>query len=128
MAINKTDAGTFAVDFRDQHKRRIQRTFDTHKQAADFEKDALAQVAKREYVKPSVKTVCEVAEEWYKRKADASYRRASLIDWNNHVENYIKPQLGDCKLCDIDIEKIEKASTDGPSGFHQRWSTKCSRP
>ena len=63
-------------------------------------------------MKPSNKTVREVAEEWYKRKADASYRRASLVDWKNHVENYIKPQLGDCKLCDIDIEKIEKASTE----------------
>jgi hypothetical protein len=38
MAINKTAAGTFAVDFRDQHKRRIQRTFDTHKQAADLKR------------------------------------------------------------------------------------------
>jgi integrase len=112
MAINKTVAGTFAVDFRDQHKRRILRTFDTHKQAADFEKDALSQVAKREYVKPSQKTVREVTDEWYQRKADASYRRASLIDWKNHVENYIKPQLGDCKLCDIDVEKIEKAATE----------------
>ncbi len=45
MAINKTVAGSYAVDFRDQHKRRIQRTFDTHREAADFEKDALAEVS-----------------------------------------------------------------------------------
>ena len=51
MAINKTVAGTFAVDFRDQHKRRILRTVDTHKEAADFEKEALSQVAKKEYVR-----------------------------------------------------------------------------
>jgi integrase len=113
MAINKTEAGTYAVDFRDQHKHRILRTFDTHKQAADFEKEVLAQVAKREYVKASDKTVREVAEEWHKRKADVgSYRRASLVDWKNHVEHYIKPQLGDCKLCDIDVERIEKAATE----------------
>jgi integrase len=113
MAINKTAAGTWAVDFRDQHRRRIQRTFETHKAAADFEKDSLAQVAKREYVKPSGKTVQEVAEEWYQRKVNAgTYRRASLIDYRNHVENYIKPQLGSWKVYDIDIEQIEKAAAE----------------
>jgi hypothetical protein len=113
MAINKTVAGTWAVDFRDQRKQRIQRTFDTHKEAADFEKDSLAQVAKRGYIKPSAKMVCEVADDWYKRKADAgTYRRASLVDWKNHVENYIKTELGNLKLHDIDVEKIEKASSE----------------
>jgi integrase len=113
MAINKTAAGTWAVDFRDQHRHRIQRTFDTHKAAADYEKEVLAQVAKKEYIRPSDKTVQEVAEDWYKRKADAgTYRRASLIDWKNHVENYIKPQLGDLKLYAVDVEKIEKAAAE----------------
>lgn len=111
MAINKTEAGTWAVDFRDQHRRRIQKTFDTHKAAADFEKDALAQIAKHEYVRPSDKTVTEVATEWYQKKVDAgTYRRASLIDYRNHVDNYIKPDLGAWKIHDIDIEQIEKAA------------------
>jgi integrase len=84
---------------------------DTHKDAADFEKDSLAQVAKREYIKPSAKLLGEVADDWYKRKVDAgTYRRASLVDWKNHVENYIKPALGTLKLHDIDVEKIEKSS------------------
>jgi hypothetical protein len=43
MAIRKTVAGTFEVDFRDQHKKRIQRTFDTHRDAVAFHKEALAQ-------------------------------------------------------------------------------------
>ena len=50
MAINKTAAGTYAVDFRDQHKRRTQKTFDTHREAAGFQKDVLAQISNREYV------------------------------------------------------------------------------
>jgi integrase len=113
MAISKTVAGTWAVDFRDQHKRRIQRTFDTHKEAADFEKNVLAQVTRREYVKPSHKTVEEIAEDWYRRKVDAgTYRRASLVAYRNHVENYIKPQLGDCRVCDLDVEWVEKAAAE----------------
>ncbi len=113
MAINKTKAGTYAVDFRNQHKRRIQRTFAIHREAAAFEKDVLAQVAKREYVKPSDKTVQEIDEEWYNRKADAgTYRRASLVDWKNHVANYIGPGLGGWKLHEIDVENVEKAATE----------------
>ena len=64
-------------------------------------------------MKPSDKTVLEVAEDWYKRKADAgTYRRASLIDWENHVENYIKTELGDLKLYALDVERIEKAAAE----------------
>jgi len=89
------------------------RTFDTHKQAADFEKDVLAQITKREYVKPSDKTVQEVAEEWYRKKIDAgTYRRSSLIDYRNHVENYIKPQLGNWKVYDLDVERVERAAAE----------------
>lgn len=113
MAIKKTAAGTWGVDFRDQHRRRILRTFDTYKEAADFEKDALAQVSKREYVRPSDKTLGEVATEWYQKKLNAgTYRRASLVDYRNHIENYIKPSLGTRKVHDVDIEQIEKAAAE----------------
>jgi integrase len=112
MAIRKTVAGTFEVDFRDQHKKRIQRTFDTHRDAVAFHKEALAQIAKREYVRPSKKTVLEEADDWYARKAAGEYRRASLVDWKNHIENYIKPELGRLELQDIDVEQIEKAATE----------------
>lgn len=112
MAIRKTVAGTFEVDFRDQYKKRIQRTFNTHRDAVVFE--ALAQVAKREYVRPSKKTVREEADDWSARKAAGKYRRASLVDWKNHVENYIKPALGELELSDIDgyVEKIEGAASE----------------
>ena len=72
MAIRKTVAGTFEVDFRDQYKKRIQRTFDTHRDAVAFQKEALAQVAKREYVRPSKKTVSEEADEGMRAKPPAS--------------------------------------------------------
>jgi hypothetical protein len=97
---------------RDQNKRRILRTFGTHKEAADYEKDTLSQVAKREYVKPSKKTVREEAVEWYTRKSAGKFRRALLVDWKNHVENYIKEDLGHWELPDLDVEKIEKAASE----------------
>ena len=53
MAINKTVAGTYAVDFRDQNKKRIQRTFDTYREAVAYEKESLGSVQKREFLRPS---------------------------------------------------------------------------
>jgi integrase len=113
VAVIKTAAGNWLVDFRDQHRHRIRKTFDTHKDAVEYQKEALAQVVKREYVRPSGKTVSDVAAEWYQKKLGAgTYRRASLIDYRNHVDNYIKPNLGRWKVHDLDIEQIEKAAAE----------------
>jgi hypothetical protein len=54
-----------------------------------------------------------VADDWYQKKvATGTYRRASLIDYRDHVENYIKPALGNWKVHDLNIETIEKAAAD----------------
>src|SRR5262249_10101124 len=111
MAISKTAAGTYAVDFRDQDRRRILRTFDTFREANDFYKEVLAQVARREYVKPVKRTVKEMAEEWYQKKAgQGTYERNSLIGWKTHLDKYIIPSLGALLVQDLDVERIEGAA------------------
>src|SRR5687767_14360157 len=111
MAINKTEAGTYAVDFRDQSKRRIQKTFATYREASNFEKESLAQVANREYMKPTDETVKALAEKWYQKKVDAgSYSRATLHFWKNHIEHFIIRSLGAVKVVDMDVERVEEAA------------------
>src|SRR6266498_4429836 len=105
MAISKTVAGSYAVDFRDQDKRRIQRTFATHKEAKDFYKDVQAQVVKREFVRPTKRTVKEIAEEWLEKKKQGAYERNSLIGWKVHIEKYIVPSLGALLVQDLDVER-----------------------
>jgi hypothetical protein len=79
MAINKTAAETYVVDFRDQTGRRFRKTFATHKEAVEYEKDRVAQVSRGDFIPPSKETVKNTAEKWHKRKADAgSYRFATL--------------------------------------------------
>lgn len=113
MAINKTVAGTFAVDFRDQFKKRIQRTFTRWKDADAFEKEVAAQVQKGDFVRPSAETVREVADKWFQRKVEAgTYRRSTLKGWENHVKNHIAPTLGHLKVQQIDAETIEKAAAE----------------
>jgi hypothetical protein len=84
MAIRKTVAGTFEVDFRDQHKKRLQRTFDTHRDAVAFQKEALAQIAKRDtsghQKRPLVTRLTTGAA--------GEYRRASLVDCKNTWKLY----------------------------------------
>jgi hypothetical protein len=109
MAINKTAAGTFAVD-RDQFKKRHQKTFDTHKEAVAYEKKVLAQIQTREYVAPSSETVKELAERWHQRKVEAgTYKRASLEQWKNHVNRFIAAELGTVKVSELHVETIEQA-------------------
>lgn len=111
MAINKTAAGTFAVDFRDQSKKRHQKTFETHKEAAAYEKDVLAQVQKGEYITPSSETVGEIAAKWSERKVQAgTYKRSSLEQWKNHVNRFIALELGSLKVSQITVEAIERAA------------------
>ncbi len=108
MAIKKTVAGTYAVDFRDQERHRILKTFDTYKEANEYYKDVQGQVAKREYVRPVKRTVKEVAEEWLEKKKQGGYERNSLIGWQGHVEKYLVPSFGALLIQDLDVERIEE--------------------
>jgi integrase len=117
MAINKTTAGTYAVDFRDQFGKRIQKTFAKHRDAVDYEKESSAQVARREYVRPTNETLKEIAEKWRQRKVDAkkpdgtpSYKRSSIEQWKNHVNRFIVAELGQLKVHGVDVEAIERAA------------------
>src|SRR6266481_3452817 len=113
MAINKTKAGTFEVDFRDQYKTRRLKTFDTHKEAVAYRDEVRAQVQKREYVPPTSTTVKDAADTWYQKRAgEDGYSRAALIYWKNHIDNYIVPSLGNYKITDVDVQSIEKAATE----------------
>src|SRR5215510_10521174 len=112
MAITKTEAGTFVVDFRDQFKKRHEKTFSTHKQAVAFRDEVRAQVQKREYVAPSNRTVKDVAGIWYQKRDAENYARSARVYWKNHIDHYIVPSLGDFKIVDISVQAIEKAAAD----------------
>ena len=123
MAIVKTKAGTYEVDiwYRDSEGklRRQQKTFAKHKDALAFQDESRTAVRKHEFIAPTNTTVKEIAEQWLKRKEEMrgkdgaqSYRRSTLIQWKNHVENYIVDSLGTLKVADLDAQAIEKAASD----------------
>jgi hypothetical protein len=50
MAINKTAAGTYRVDFRDQHGRRLRKPFDRLEDARNFNKQSIGDISKGDFV------------------------------------------------------------------------------
>src|SRR5262245_60688001 len=110
MAVRKTKAGSFEVDIRDQFGRKRLRTFATKREAREHEKKALGQISAGEFIVPSRATVREKAQEWYQKKCTESYRRATLVAWRNHVDNFIVPSLGDFKIQAVDVKLVEKVA------------------
>jgi integrase len=123
MAVKKTEAGTFVADvwFRDAEGKlkRQEKTFDREKDAIAWHEESRTLVRKREFVAPSKMTVREVSGKWLKAKEDArnkktqeqTYARSTLIQWKNHIENYLVPTFGASMVRDIDAEAIEKGAS-----------------
>jgi integrase len=121
MAINKTAAGTYVVDFRDQHGKRIRKTFDRLEDARNYNKQSIGDISKGDFVAPSEITVKDVAESWYKRKKDAgTYRYGTLHNWRIHIDKHIVPPLGDFRIQAVTVEQIETAA----AGWAKAASTK----
>jgi hypothetical protein len=113
MAINKTAAGTYCVDFRDQHGRRLRKTFDRLEDARNFNKQSIGDISKGDFVAPSDVTVKDIAESWHKRKKDAgTYRYGTLHNWRTHIDKYIVPLLGDLPIQQVGVEAVESAAAE----------------
>jgi integrase len=111
MAVNKTKAGTYRVDFRDQHCKRIRKTFNRLEDAREYNKQSQGEVSKGDFVAPSDVTVNDVAESWYKRKENAgTYRYGTLHNWRIHIDRHVIPALGEVKIQQCTVEQIENAA------------------
>src|SRR3954463_14899514 len=121
MAINKTVAETYRVDFRDQSGRRLRKTFNRFEDARHYDKQSHGDISKGDFIAPSDITVKEIAEAWYKRKKDAAtYRYGTLHNWRIHIDKHIAPALGDLRIQTATVEQIETAA----AGWAKAASTK----
>src|SRR6266850_7405478 len=106
MAIKKTAAETFRVDFRDATGRRLRKTFDTLKAAREYDRISKGDISKDEFTTPSSITVADLANEWHQRKKDTNgYRPATLKNWRTHIDRYIVPSLGSLRLQQVRIKQ-----------------------
>src|SRR5262245_6852204 len=115
--IRQTKSGKWKVDhyYFDQEgkRRRKLKTFAKHKDAVAYEKEALAAVEKREFVAPSKATVEERARSWLENRfANGNYERATRIERESHVFNYIIPAFGSLPIQNLTIEQIERKAKE----------------
>src|SRR5262249_10427864 len=118
--IRPTKAGTWACNHyyfdKDGKRRRKLRTFDKYKDAASYQKEALAQVQKREFVAPTKETVGERAKAWLSKYESQGFERSTVIERRNYVQNYIVPAFGSIPIQNLSIEMIEKQANE----WHKR--------
>jgi Phage integrase, N-terminal SAM-like domain len=111
MAVNKTLAGTYVVDFRDQNGHRFRKTFARLEEARNYNKQSVGDISKGDFVAPSDIPVKDIAESWYTRKKDAgTYRYGSLHNWRIHIDKHIVPALGDIRIQACTVEQVETAA------------------
>ena len=111
MAIVKTKAGTFRVDYRDKAGRRYRKTFATQKAAREYDRVVKGDITRNEFIAPSDITVTDAANEWWQKKVNSGgYRPASLKNWRLHIDNYIAPLLGDFKIQEVRIKHVEDSA------------------
>jgi integrase len=115
--IRQTVAGTWECDFYwfdpEGKRRRKLKTFSKHKDAVAYQKETLAAVAKNEFVAPTKETVGERATSWLeKRFANGNYERATRIERENYVKNYIVPAFGALPIQNLGVERIEKQAAE----------------
>jgi integrase len=111
MAVTQNHRGRWEADFRDQNGKRKQKHFDTKKEAEDWLLEKLGKVRKGTYVSDSKATIGEKADEWHDRKkATKGYRYITLKNWEIHIRDFIKPELGGLSIQQATMKVIEMAS------------------
>src|SRR5688500_19015595 len=119
MAVKRNKNGKWEVDFRDPDKKRIQKTFARKKDADEYFQNARVQVRRGQFDRESKDTIGDLADQWLgRKKATAGYRFGTIQNWERHINEYIKPELGDIPMQRATIKDCEDAAL--------KWSAKTS--
>jgi integrase len=111
MAVKRKSNGKYEVDFRDQNRKRIQKSFATKKAAQDYYDEVRSEIRQGSFIRESKATIAEKADEWLDRKkATKGYRYGTIQNWQIHIDKYIRPDLGDLPIQRAAIKHCEDAS------------------
>src|SRR5687768_3170070 len=112
--INKLPSGRYQVTFRDSERKLTRRSFDKHSEAQQFLDETRQAVRNHTYISPAkVPTVKEAATEWLEAKKVTKSRHGGLRKentikyWQQHIDGYIVPELGNNKLNSLTLAFVE---------------------
>ena len=104
--IQKTDGGSWRIDYRDGQGRGHRATSDTRKEADKVLSEIKTRIGRGEYVASKlIPTFREIAEDWFRTKSDR--RPGTVGNWRAQLNLYLLPKLGDLRLDRIDVGVIE---------------------
>ena len=96
----------YRIDFRDRSGRRHRKTYRRIKDAERALRKAQDAVEEGTFIAPKqIPTFREAAESWFNGKL--AKRPASVMYWRGHLDNHLLPDLGDLRLNEISVERIE---------------------
>ena len=104
----KVDGG-WRIDYRDQFGKRYRYTYATKAEAQDQLDAARAAVKAGSFVSPAeVPTFRSAAEQWFKSREAKNRRPGTLEQYRTHLDNHLLPELGQLRLHQIDVDRIER--------------------
>src|SRR5947207_584409 len=97
MAIKKTVANTWEIDWwvpvGGGKYKRMQKTFEKHKDALGFYESTRTKVRNREYVAPSKHLMKDIATGWL-NTVKPRLKIQTYLQYERHLNNYIVPAFG----------------------------------
>lgn len=112
MAVTQNPrTGKWEADFRDQKRKRHQKTFLTQVEAQRYYDINRAKVHTNTFIGVSKDTIADLAWKWWHRKKKmGSYRFRSLQNWEAEIKYYIVPELGHLMMQKATVDEIEQAA------------------
>jgi integrase len=115
MAIRKLPSGRYQISFFDTERHKRREAFDTLREAKATLDERRGAVRKREYVAPAgIPTVKEAAVAWLEGKKISEskhggpVKESTLEFWQNHIDRFIVPTLGNYRVDVVPTALVEK--------------------
>jgi integrase len=113
--LRKLPSGRYQVIFRDANGVRHRESFDREREARAALDERRTAVRNKEYVAPAkIPTVKEAAKAWIegKKVSESKHggpiKESSIEFWQNHIDTYIVPTLGNYRLDNVDTGLVER--------------------
>ncbi|HEY2389302.1 MAG TPA: site-specific integrase [Candidatus Binatia bacterium] len=111
MAVNQMSNGRWRADLRDRRRTRHRKTFDTQKEAREWQNETRHAIRKGTFVDSKTNpTVQEAGIEFLAARED---REAATHEYyKGHLDHHVFPPIGDLKMCEVDVVIIEREVRD----------------
>jgi integrase len=108
MGVRVTSTGKYEVTFRDHTRKQFQKTFRLKSEAEDYFRDSKQKLKQGRFIRESKETVADRCDAWLERKKKLpGYRFGTLQNYETHIRDYIKPELGDQRIQRTSIKDCE---------------------